>query len=66
MPFHIHPRPVERHSLHPQAESLFSGIFSIQLDSAARPDHAVPGQSRNLLQDAHHLPRRSSPARSLS
>jgi hypothetical protein len=35
MPLHIHARPAKRHTFHAQAESLFSGIFSAQLDSAA-------------------------------
>jgi hypothetical protein len=65
VPLHIHARPAKRHTFHAQTESLFSGIFSAQLDRPARPDHTMPGQSRNLLQDAHHLPRRSEPARSL-
>jgi hypothetical protein len=66
VPLHIHARPAKRHALHPQTEFLFSGIVSEQLDRAPGADYAMPGQSRNLLQDAHHLPRRSSPARSLS
>jgi hypothetical protein len=65
VPLHIHARPAKRHTLHAQAESLFSGIFSAQLDGPARADHAVPWQSGNLLQDSHNLPRGSSPARSL-
>ena len=66
VPLHIHARPEKRHTLHAQAESLFSGIFSAQLDGPARADHAMPGQTRNLVQDAYHLPRRASPARGLS
>ena len=66
VPLHIHTRPEKRHTLHAQAESLFSGIFSAQLDGPARADHAMPGQARNLAQDAYHLPRRARPARGLS
>ena len=66
MPFHIHPRPAESHALHAQAEFLFRAIFSAQLDRTARADHAMPGQSRNLAQNTHHLARRSRPAGSLS
>ncbi len=63
VPFHIHARPAKRHSLHSQPESLFGATFSTQLDGPARADHAMPGQSRNLLQDAHHLAGGSRPAR---
>src|SRR5450631_1812392 len=62
---HIHARPAKGHTLHAQAEFLFSRMFSTQLDGSARADHAVPRQSGNLLQDAHNLTRRSGPARSL-
>ena len=62
---HIHARPAEGHSLHPQAKSLLSAIFSAQLDGPARADHPMPRQSLNLLQDAHHLTGCSEPARSL-
>jgi hypothetical protein len=65
VPFHIHARSSEGHTLHAQAEFLFGGIFSAQFDGPARTDHAVPGQSRNLLQDAHNLTGGSGPARSL-
>src|ERR1019366_3381822 len=61
---HIHARPAKRHALHAQTESLFGGAFSTQLDGPARADHAMPRQSRNLLQDAHHLTGGSRPARS--
>jgi len=66
MTLHIHARPAKSHTLHPQTESLFSGIFSAQLDRATRPHYTMPGQSRNLLQNAHHLARGSRPSRSLS
>jgi hypothetical protein len=65
VPFHIHTRPAEGHALHAQAEFLFRSIFSAQLDRATYPHHAVPGQSGNLLQDAHNLTRGAGPARSL-
>jgi hypothetical protein len=61
---HIRARPAKRHTLHTQTEFLFGGAFSTQLDGPARADHAMPRQSRNLLQDAHHLTGGSRPARS--
>lgn len=66
VPLHIHPRPAESDALHAQAKFLFSAIFSAQLDCTARADHAMPGQSRNLAQNTHHLARRSRPASGLS
>jgi hypothetical protein len=60
---HVHARSAEGHGFHAQAESLFRGTFSAQLDRAARADDAVPGQSGNLPQDAHDLARGSGPAR---
>jgi hypothetical protein len=65
VPFHVHARSAKSHSLHAQAEFLFGGIFSAQLDRSAGADHAMPRQIRRLLQDAHHLTRRSGPTRGL-
>jgi len=65
VPLHIHAHPAKRHALHAQSEFLFSGIFSGQLNGAAGADHPVPGQSRNLSQNPHHLTRGPRPARSL-
>ncbi len=65
MPLHIHAHATERHALHEQPEFLLSAIFSAQLDCSAGPDDTVPGQSRNLAQNPHHLTRGSGPARSL-
>src|SRR5208282_4345361 len=63
---HIHPYSAKAHALHAQSKSLFSGIFSAQLDCPARANYAMPGQSGNLPQDTHHLPSGSGPARSFS
>lgn len=60
---HVHARSAEGDALHAQAESLLGGLFSGQLDGAAGSDDAMPGQSRDLLQDAHDLPGRARPAR---
>ena len=63
MPLHVHAHPTKRYTFHAQAKFLFVGVFSAQLDGAARTDHAVPGQARNLLEDSNHLTGRSGPAR---
>jgi hypothetical protein len=65
VPFHIDPRPAKRYPLHSQTKALFGAILSRKFDCATRPEDAVPGQTLNTLQDAHNLPRRSRPARSL-
>jgi len=63
VPLHIDAGAAEGDSLHAQAEFLFGGAFSGQLDGAARANYPVPGQSGNLAQDAHHLASSSRPAR---
>jgi len=63
MPLHIHASAAKTDALHPQTESLLRGIFPEQLDRPARSHNPVPGQSWNLAQYAHHLPRRPRPAR---
>jgi hypothetical protein len=63
MSLHIDARPVKNYSLHAEPKLLFRRIFSSQLDCAARADHAMPGQSSNLLQNAYNLTRRPRPPR---
>ncbi len=60
---HVHACSAEGNALHAQAESLLGGLFSGQFDDAAGTDDAMPGQSRDLLQDMHDLPGRARPAR---
>jgi len=61
---HIYARVAESYALHPQPESLFSGIFSEQFDRPTRAEYTVPGQAGNLTQNSNHLPRGSGPSRS--
>ena len=62
MELHIDARSAKCHAFHAQAESLFGSAFSGKFDGAAGADHAVPGQSRGLAQQADDLARGSRPA----
>jgi hypothetical protein len=62
MPLHIHARPPKPYAFHAQPEPLLGAVFAWQLDRASRAHHALPWQSRNLTQYAHHLPRRARPS----
>jgi hypothetical protein len=58
---HIDAQAAEDGAFHLQAESLFRAALSGQLDRAAGAEHSVPGQPRNLTQNANHLPGCSGP-----
>jgi hypothetical protein len=60
--FHVDASAAEGDTFHLQAESLLGGVLSGEFDGAAGAEYAVPGQSRDLLQDADDLTGRSRPA----
>lgn len=59
---HIHARSTKSNAFHAEAKSLLSGLFTGQFDGPTRTDDALPGQSRDLPQDANDLPGGSLPA----
>ncbi len=61
---HVHAGSAERDAFHAQAEFLLRSVFSGQFDRSPGAHHAVPWQSRHLIQHAHHLPSRARPSRS--
>ena len=56
MEFHVDAHSAKCDPFHLQAEALLGSLFSGQFDGSARTDDAMPGQSRDLLQDPDDLP----------